>query len=167
MNPLALRRITAYALDAAGYAGIAAATIPVGLFAARAGLGESRLFVLSASVVPVAAATAVATYAEARGGTWGKRMCGLTVERSSGGPITISDALGRNLVKIAIPWQLGHVVAVGGAFGGFDRPEPSLIAAAVLTYGVVGVGIWGVLRSSGITFHDTVGHSRVVEAGTA
>jgi uncharacterized RDD family membrane protein YckC len=165
MNPLGRRRLTAYALDAAGYAGIAAATIPLGLLAARAGLGESWPFVLSASVVPVAVATAVATYAEARGGTWGKRVCGLTVERVGGGPLSFNGAFRRNLVKIAIPWQLGHIVAIGGAFGGFNRPEPSLLAASALTYGVIGVGIWGVLRSSGISLHDIIGHSRVIEAG--
>ncbi|MFC7403809.1 RDD family protein [Georgenia alba] len=166
MNRLAGRRIAAYALDMTGYLGIAAATVPLGLLANRAGLGESRAFVMSASAVPVVIATAVATRAESGGATWGKRRLGLGVEGAGGGPLPVSRALGRNALKIAVPWQLGHVVAIGATFGGFERPDPRLVATAVATYAVIGVGLWGVLRRSGVTLHDAASGSRVVTAQT-
>lgn len=164
MNPLARRRVAAYALDCLGYLGIAVATIPAGVLAARAGIGQSRELVLAASAVPVAIATAFATVGEARGHTWGKRRLGLEVERSGGGKLLFGRSLARNLVKVAIPWHLGHTVAIGAAYGGFDRPEPSLVAISGITYAVIGVGIWGVVRKSGLTVHDVVAGSRVVEA---
>lgn len=161
MNPLARRRVAAHALDCVSYLGIAAATAPAGSIATRAGLGKSRSFVVWASAVPVVIATAVATVAETRGATWGKRRLHLKVERTGGGQLPILSALARNVMKIAIPWQLGHVVAIGAIHGGFKRPEPGLVAAAVATYGLVGMGLWGVLRSSGVTVHDMIAGSRV------
>lgn len=162
MNPLARRRVAAHALDCVSYLGIAAATVPAGLIATRAGLGKSRRFVVWASAIPVALATTVATAAEARGATWGKHRLGLTVERTEGGLLPILSALARNVVKIAIPWQLGHVIAIGASHGGFKRPEPGLVAASIATYGLVGVGLWGVLRDSGVTVHDMIAGSRVL-----
>ncbi len=162
MNPLARRRLLAYALDMTGYFGIAAATVPLGLLAARAGLGQSAGFVMAASAVPVVIATAVAALAESRDGTWGKRRLGLGVERVGGRSLPLGGAVTRNILKIAIPWQLGHVVAIGAALGGFDRPDPGLLAASGLTYVVIGLGLWGVLRRSGVTVHDLAARSRVL-----
>lgn len=51
MNPLARRRVAAHALDCVSYLGIAAATVPAGLIATRAGLGKSRRFVVWASAI--------------------------------------------------------------------------------------------------------------------
>lgn len=167
MNPLARRRLAAYAVDCARYLGVAATTVPAGLIAARAGLGGSRRFVLLASVVPVAVSTTIAALAEVRGATYGKRKFGLALERSGGGALSMRSALARNVVKIAIPWHFGHVVAIGAMFGGFERPERSLIAASVVTYGMIGEGIWGILHKSGITVHDMIAGSRVVEAAAA
>lgn len=162
MHPLARRRLLAYALDMTGYLGIAAATVPLGLLAAGAGLAESGVFVVAASAVPVLIATGVAAHAESRGGTWGKRRLGLRVERADGRPLLLGRAVSRNVLKIAVPWQLGHVVAIGAALGGFDRPDPALVSASLATYAVIGVGVWGVLRRSGVTVHDLAARSRVV-----
>ncbi|MFD1717905.1 RDD family protein [Georgenia deserti] len=161
MNPLARRRIVAYALDATGYVGIAAAMIPLGLLARRAGWGDSQAFVISASAVPVLLATAIATRAEIRGGTWGKRRQALRVAAPDGAALSLGPALARNVLKIAIPWHLGHLVAIEGAFGGFDEPRPTLVVTTVATYLIIGVGLWGVLRRSGVTAYDAVAGSRV------
>jgi len=166
MNPLASRRIGAYLLDATSYLGIAAATIPFGLLAVRTELGKSQGFVLTASAVPVAIALGYATHAEARGGTWGKRRFNLRVNRVGGGPVSKGSALVRNLVKFAIPWQLGHTVAISAAFGRFHRPDPTLFGITIVTYAVIGAGIWGILRSSGVTLHDMIASTRVVDATT-
>ena len=44
---------------------------------------------------------------------------------------------------------------------------PVLIAISALTYGAIGIGVWGLLRRSGITMHDKVVSSRVVLVSTA
>lgn len=166
MNPLAKRRIGAYVLDMAGYLGVAALTVPLGMLAAQAGLGESPAFVVTASAVHVVIATAIAAHFEAKDATWGKRRCGLKVVSGSGGRLPFISALGRNLLKIGLPWQVGHVVAIGAAFGGFESLDPALMTASAACYALIGLGIWGVLRRSGVTFYDAATGSRVIPAGT-
>ncbi|WP_150460440.1 RDD family protein [Nesterenkonia ebinurensis] len=160
-NQLAARRLAAYALDVAGYLGIAAATAPVGALSTSAGWDKSQAFVISVSVVPVIIATGVAARAEVRGATWGKRRLGLRVERSDGQPLSLARAISRNVLKIAVPWQLGHIVAIGTVYGGFESSDRRLIAVSLLTYGVIGIGFWGLLRRSGIAMHDMAVNSRV------
>lgn len=48
--------------------------------------------------------------------------------------VPLARALVRNTVKIALPWQLGHMVALGGAYGDFDRNDPVALAAAITSY---------------------------------
>lgn len=162
MHPLAFRRLGAYLLDVASYFGIAAATIPLGLLAVRTGLGKSQAFVLTASAVPVAIALGYATHAEAQGGTWGKRVFKLKVNRLGGGSVSKKRALIRNVVKIAIPWQLGHTVAISAAFGGFEQSNRTLVGITTVTCAMIGAGIWGILRSSGATLHDMAAGTQVV-----
>lgn len=165
MNRLAGRRIRAYALDALGYLGVAAATVPLGVLAARLGIGESQFYLIGASALPVVIATGIAARAESRNGaTWGKRRLGLQVSTVQGDPLRLSSAICRNVLKIGVPWQLGHVVTISGIFGGFERVDPLLIAALLLVYSVIGIGIWGVLRRSGVTFYDQAVASRVAES---
>lgn len=162
MNTMARSRITAYALDAAGYAAVAVCTVPLGLAARQMGWGKSRSSLLWLSTTPVAIAVALATVAESQGATWGKQVFGLRVERVDGGQLSVGQALLRNVVKVAIPWQLGHVTAVSGAYGGFERPDPRVVAAAVATYSMVTAGLVGVLSNSGVTFYDLLSRSHVV-----
>lgn len=76
--------------------------------------------------------------------------------------MSVSQSLVRNVVKIAIPWQLGHVVTVRGAFGGFEHPDAALVATTATTYGLLAIGLIGVLGRSGVTLHDLLSRSRVV-----
>lgn len=129
MNPLAGRRGKAYGLDMLGYLGVAAATVPMGPVAARVGIGESPVYVVSASAVPVLIAVGIAARAEShRCATW------------------------------------GMVVTISGIYGGFERSQPPLIAALLLVYALIGLGLWGVLRRRGVTFYDQAAASRVTES---
>lgn len=80
-HPLAVRRARAYALDAVGYLGVAAATVPLGMLVRTVGGEPSRAVVLALSAIPPLVATAWAARAESstRGATWGKRRLGLRV----------------------------------------------------------------------------------------
>ncbi|TDE90047.1 RDD family protein [Occultella glacieicola] len=163
MNPLAGRRGKAYFLDCVGYLGIAAATVPFGLVARSAGWGQEQAVVFAMSAVPPILATVLAARRESgpAGATWGKRRFALRVRTADGGPVPFGRALLRNTLKIAIPWQLGHAVAIGAAFGGYDDGDPATIAATVLTYPVIGVMIAGVLVGQGRTYYDRIAGSTV------
>ncbi|ACQ79602.1 RDD domain containing protein [Beutenbergia cavernae DSM 12333] len=166
MHPLAIRRAKAYALDALSYLGVAAATVPLGLLVRSRG-EPSRNAVLAMSAVPPIVATLWAAHAEAAtaGATWGKRRMGLeVVDDDGGGRLSYRRALVRNVVKIAVPWQLGHTVAVGAAFGGFDERDPLTIAATTLTYPLIAVGAATAFWGSGRGVHDRAAGSVVVSA---
>lgn len=106
MDPLATRRLAAYALDMTCCLGIAAATVPLGL-ALRRGRPEwiSEPTVQALSAVPVVAATAWAAWAESgsRQGTPGKRAMGLRTEAVEGGRLPLPRAAVRATAKVAIP----------------------------------------------------------------
>lgn len=165
IHPVAKRRTAAYAVDAFSYLGVALATVPLGFFV-RAVVGEpSRPLVLALSAIPPVIATLWAAYAEASpaGATWGKRWMGLRVVTEPGrGRLSFRDALGRNIIKIGLPWQLGHTVAVGAAFGGFDDGDPLTIAATAITYPLLAVMVGMVVLGPGRGLHDRVAHSLVV-----
>ncbi|WP_163542063.1 RDD family protein [Occultella kanbiaonis] len=168
MNPLAGRRGKAYVLDCVGYLGIAAATVPFGLLARNAGWGQEQTLVFAMSAVPPVLATLLAARRESGpdAATWGKRRFALRVSAADGAGVPFGRALLRNTLKIAIPWQLGHAVAVGAAFGGYADADPVTIAATALTYPVIGVMVAGVLIGRGRTVHDRIAGT-VVEATAA
>ena len=156
VHALAGRRGKAYALDCLTYLGIAVATVPFGLLARQAGWGRQRTFVLAASAVPPMIATVLAAHQESssHAATPGKRLYGLSVLTQEGHSLTFAQALVRNTVKIAIPWQLGHTVAVGAAFGGFDELDPITVGATIVTYPMIAAMIASVVVGQGRTIHD-------------
>lgn len=166
MNRLAGRRGRAYLRDCIVYAGIAAATVPLGMAAHAAGWGGNRAFVLAASAVPPVVATWLAAKQESgpARATWGKQRHGLVVTDRHGRPIDRRRALLRNTVKIGVPWQLGHTVAIGAAFGGFETRDRLTIAATVVTYPLLAVMILAVARGQGRGLHDRVADTAVVAA---
>lgn len=172
MNPLAARRARAYALDCAGYLGVAAATVPLGLVVRRLAHGNpSRTLVLGLSALPPVIATVWAALAESgpQGATIGKRRAGLVVvPATSDGrePITMRQAMVRSVVKILVPWQLGHMVAIGAATGGFDDNDALTIGATIVTYPLLGLFAWMVLHGDGRGPHDRVAGTRVVSVPT-
>lgn len=165
MHPLAKRRCLAYLTDCLPYLGIAAATAPVGVvLATTTELGASRLYSHLISAVPPAIATVVTARAESgpHRATWGKRRQGLTVLTVDGAPLSGGRALARSVVKVFVPWQLGHLTAVGAAWGGFEDGDVLTYAASIAVYLVIGVYAWTSLRGSGRGVHDLLARSRVV-----
>jgi len=164
MHPLAARRARAHVTDCAGYLGVAAALLPAGILAATTtDLGSRPWYGHLVSAIPPAIATVIAARAESgpRRATWGKRRLGLEVAGSDGAPLTFIRALARNSAKIFVPWQLGHTVAVGAAWGGFEDGDPLTLSASIAVYAVIGLYAWTTLRGSGRGVHDVVADSRV------
>lgn len=162
MNALAGRRTRAYLLDCVGYLGIAACEVPIGVAALQLGWADNRPFVYAMSCVPPAFAALIAARAESSSAraTWGKRREHLTVDDSRQGThgqrISFSRGLVRNLVKVALPWQLGHTVALGAAAGGFETNDPVTMGATAVLYPLLGVMLWTGLRGDGRALHDRI-----------
>ncbi len=89
------------------------------------GQGNNHVLILGASAVPPLAATIIAARAESgpKRATWDKRRLGLAVAAQEGTP-HFGRALAHNVVKIFVPWNLGHLVAFAGAWGAFERNAP-------------------------------------------
>jgi len=163
MNDLASRRGRAYARDCLVYLAIAAATLPFGLVTYAAGWGQHQPFVLAMSSIAPVLATLLAARQEsgAAAATPGKRRYGLVVTDRHGSHIRLGRGLVRNAVKIGVPWQIGHTVAVGAANGGFEDMDPLTIGAAVIAYPLIGMMIASVVWNQGIAIHDRVAQTRV------
>jgi uncharacterized RDD family membrane protein YckC len=163
VHPLAARRVRAYLLDCLGYLGVAAGTVPLGLVLHRTGLGGDRRVALLVSAIPPIAATVIAGRQKAgpRRATPGKRRYHLVVTDAGADHLTLGRALARNAVKIGVPWQLGHVVAIGSSFGGFQRRDPLTWAAAAVTYPLLAAMVLAVSRGRGLALHDRAAGTRV------
>ena len=165
MHPLARRRCLAHLTDCAGCLGVAASMLPLGAVIVRTtDLASRPLFGHVISVVPPVIATVVAARAESGPprATWGKRRQGLEVVGAGGGAPTPREALVRNAAKILVPWQLGHTVAIGAAWGGFEKRDPVTCASALAVYGLIGWFAWTGLRRDGRGPHDRLAGTRVV-----
>lgn len=163
MHALAARRTRAYLWDCLGYLGLAVCTVPLGVVINRLGRGGDRRLALAVSALPPVAATVIASVGEAgpHRSTIGKRREQLAVVDRGGQPLSMPRALVRNAVKIGVPWQLGHVVAIGAAFDGFRRRDPLTLGTAVLTYPLLAaMVITGV--NTGRALHDRAVDSQVI-----
>ena len=168
MHPLATRRALAHLTDCAGYLGVCAAIVPVGIvIVTSTDLARKPAFGHLISMVPPAIATVLAARAESgrHRATWGKRRQGLEVTGADGERLTFARALARNTAKIFVPWQLGHTSTIGGVWGGFERKDPLTYAATVAAYGAIGVHVWRGTRGSGRGVHDLITGSEVVSEG--
>jgi uncharacterized RDD family membrane protein YckC len=121
-----LPRLAGVVVDGATYLILPALLLPLGLLLIRRGVMLNSLAVNAIGfALVIAPATAWAAWWEARprGATPGKRLRRLQVidERSRAVPVA-RQCLVRNLIKIALPWQLGHTVALGFANAGNDVP---------------------------------------------
>lgn len=162
--PLTGRRAGAYGLDALGYLGIAAAMLPLGLVLLRVAPPSPEQTIWISAIPPVLAAVWAARAESSPGrATWGKRRRRIVVDRT-GGRLSGPRALVRNLVKIAVPWQIGHVVAIGAASGGFETGNPWTLAATIAVYPLVGVLVASVAFGSGRGLHDRIAGSTVRQA---
>lgn len=155
-------RAAAYGLDALGYVGIAAAMVPFGLANYALQGAPSRPAVLVVSLLPPVLATVWAARAESgpRQATWGKRRLGIHVSGAAADS-GFRHTLLRNAVKILLPWQLGHVVAIGAAHGDFETMRPSTMVATGLLYAIAALFAVLMLRRSGRGPHDLLAGTRV------
>jgi len=165
VHPLTGRRARALLRDGLGHLGLAVATVPVGLLVHRQGWARSRTVVLALSAVPPLLATVLAARGDAGVGTAGHRRAGLVVLDAAGGPPGLGRALVRNAVKTGLPWQLGHVVAVGASRGGFEDHDPATLAATAVVYPYLVAAGLAVAAGSGRALHDRVAGTRVVARG--
>lgn len=97
-------------------------------------------------------------WAEARGGSPGKRLLGLRVRAADGGPPGYGRTLVRALAKTALPWELGHQ-AVWDLNGGATGRGTALAAAA---YTALGAQAAAALRGRGRTYADLAAGTAVV-----
>lgn len=164
VHELAGARTRAYLMDCGVYLAVAAATAPLGVLAQAKGWGKSRAFVLGISAVAPLVATVVAARQESgpRAATFGKRWQGLVVRSRDGAPVTFARSLVRNFVKIGVPWQIGHVVAVGAALGYFDDADPLTLGAAAVTYPLLGAMVVTGATGDGRALHDRLAVTMVV-----
>ncbi|MEI5582321.1 MULTISPECIES: RDD family protein [unclassified Agromyces] len=130
---LAARRLLAWLVDwlcILGWVALTAAIgVPLDLAGVLAPAGYATLNVIG-GVVVVLPVVLAAGWAESRpsGATPGKRVLRLQVD-AVGGPPSFRVALLRNIVKIGVPWLLGHAAVFA-------------IVASSGTGGPVPVGVW-------------------------
>jgi uncharacterized RDD family membrane protein YckC len=160
-----LPRLAAVAVDGATYLIIPALLIPVGLLLTRRGVTLSSPAVNAIGfVLVIAPATAWAAWWEVRprGCTPGKRLLRLQVidQRTRALP-SPKQAVVRNLIKIALPWELGHTVALGYAYTeGSVVPSWSWTLTAV-TYGWLLLTLILLIISSHRPVHDRLARTVV------
>lgn len=110
--------------------------VGAGLWLAGLRLGPVGLNLIAtvSVVLPVCVGFALLEAGPAQA-TWGKRRHGLRVVRAAdGGRIGLVRAMVRNLIKIGVPWSLGHAVAIALATG--SDWSVGLGLATVLAYGL-------------------------------
>jgi uncharacterized RDD family membrane protein YckC len=163
-----LSRLAAVAVDGATYLIIPALLIPLGLLLIRRGVMLSALAVNGIGFTfVIAPATAWAAWWEARprGATAGKRLLQLRViDRRTRGQPSGRQALVRNLVKITLPWELGHTVALGYANLEGGHVPVWLGVLTVITYGWVLGNLVLLLIRSGKPVHDRLARTVVTRA---
>ncbi len=153
---LAGRRIVAWVIDWLIISIYAAALIPVGLLLARHSIHltawgwNAVTFVIL--IVPV---TVWLAAWERSGATPGKRALGLRVRSPREEGVGWRQALARNALKVALPWELGHTAAFLLAERDAGPVTMALgITSAILAYAVAGAYVVSLFIRSGHTPYD-------------
>jgi uncharacterized RDD family membrane protein YckC len=132
---VAWRRIVAWEIDCLCILGWVAITLAVGLPLYLTGAvhisGLLLLNVVGALVIVVPVVLALAALEHWRGATIGKRLLGLDVERHARPP-SLARTLIRNLLKVGLPWMIGHAAVFAVATDPTPATSALLIAAYVL-----------------------------------
>ncbi|GAA2090773.1 hypothetical protein GCM10009840_32330 [Pseudolysinimonas kribbensis] len=163
----ALRRIVAFLIDwlcILGWVAVTAAVgVPLYLGGVTRGLDTVALNVIATVVLVIPVVVAAAVFeSRRRAATPGKRVLHLEVRHGSRAP-RFGRALLRNLLKIGVPWVIGHsavfVLATAGLAG---TPTPPLgyvllVAAYVLPIAY----LVSLFAGSGRALYDRVAGTRV------
>ena len=159
------RRIAAWVVDWLVISVYAAALVPVGLLLVESSVRLSPLGWNAVSfVVLVLPATVWAASWERtrRGATPGKRLLGLRVRTQPGGRLSWGQAMARNSLKIAVPWEAGHTAAFLLADpGGGDVTIAIGMASAVIACAVAAVYVAALFIGEGRTLYDRAAATRV------
>lgn len=167
---LAGRRLLAWLADLLRIVLLPLALIPLGLLLNRAGVdfGQAgwNLVGFLLLIVPV---TLWLAWSEAtpRGATPGKRWQKLrVVDARTREPVSISRALLRNTLKVALPWELGHTVAFGFATtfaaGGSGVIAPWLTVVTIACYALMIIYVVSLFIASGRTPYDWLSGTAVI-----
>lgn len=122
MNPSATptapigRRLAASLVDATSFLVLPALLVPVGLWLINRGtvLSPTAVNLIGLVGIVLPATVWTACWESARGATPGKRLLGLAVvDIGSERRPRFRPTLLRAVIKIAVPWELGHTTALG------------------------------------------------------
>lgn len=167
-RPLPGRRLLAWLIDWLWILILPAALVPVGWLLGRLGVAftaaGANLFGFLALVLPV---TLWLAWREAapRSATPGKRGRGLrVVAATTGAPVGFGRTLLRNLLKVTIPWQLGHTVAFGFATLGDAQVGFGLVVVSVACYGLMIAYVLALFIGDGRTPYDRLSGTVVLAA---
>ena len=152
-------------VDAASFLVLAALLVPLGLWWLSRGLVFSlvQTNVLGVVVLVAPATLWVAIWESVRGATPGKRLVGLRVIAGNAGRRPgFGRALVRAVIKIAVPWELGHTTALALSSG--EDPGAATWMVVALCYLVGLIMIIGLLVRPHRPPHDRLAGTRVVTA---
>lgn len=167
MQPRPLRRLAAWCIDWGCILGwvalVAVVAVPLvlaqrGSLALTGNVAVENLLAFAVTVAPVTAAFAVL---ESRGATLGKRALRIAVRAGESVPSLRATAV-RNLIKLALPWTLGHLVVFRLAASDGAAPwwvVPVLVAA----YALPVASVVSLFRRDGRTPYDALSGTRVVQ----
>jgi uncharacterized RDD family membrane protein YckC len=160
------RRIRAALVDLAvalGWAAVvAAAAVAVQLWVGLGAVPPLQLNVLLGGLVvlPVIGWLAL-TEGGRYGASPGKQWLGLRVQRAGGGPLGRGRALVRNLVKVGVPWLIGHAAVLAVVTGSSPLAADVWILVSIAVLLPV-VYLASCLLEDGRTPYDHAAGSRVV-----
>jgi hypothetical protein len=107
-----------------------------------------------------------ASWSRPRGATPGNGCCGLAFATSHRSFDPASKSLARNRIKIALPWELGHSVALSNAHTGTGNVPISLWPLATIIYGWLLINLILLIMPSGRPLHDWLAGTVVVRTGS-
>ena len=168
MNPEAWRRIAAWLVDWLCFLVwlvlLAAIGIPLYLSGVTGQWSAVTTNVVSALVTAVPLTIFLAVLESgARQASVGKRVLGLKVVAArDGGRLSLTSALLRNALKVAVPWTIGHAAAI--ALVGSTTIGPGLAALTAAAYVLPLVYVVTLFVREGRTPYDRAGGARVVRA---
>ena len=113
----------------------------------------------------IAPATAWATWREARprGATPGKRLLRLgVIDESTDALVSARRSLARNVIKITVPWELGHTVALGYVSTASANVPVWLWVLTAIIYGWLLLNLILLIIPSREPLHDRVARTIVV-----
>jgi uncharacterized RDD family membrane protein YckC len=166
------RRVAAFGVDYGVIAGYLAALALIGLLlratgvvprevATPAGRILGQVLTFAALNVPVSLWFAVSEAAP-RGATPGKRLLGLRVVSSEGGPVGRGRSLLRTALKLTLPWELAHTAVWSLLTWPGDPDAPAVAVLLGVANAVIVVDLVSLFVGSRRTPYDRVAGTIVV-----